>query len=74
MVLTVEPLSMPPFQRCFEGVEKVSVCTSLEADSAEYLVLYDTRLVFQEKLIFEEGKSRDRLRKDGRRRRFGGWN
>jgi hypothetical protein len=38
------------------GVDKVVVCTSLEAESTDYLALCGTRLVFQEKVIFEMAK------------------
>jgi hypothetical protein len=57
VVLVVEPLSMPPFHRSFEGeLQKVIICASLEAESADYLVLCGTRLIFQEEVVFQKGK------------------
>jgi hypothetical protein len=53
VVLTVELLSMPALQIGLEGKgEKILICTSMYADSADYLRLGDTRLILQEKVVF----------------------
>jgi hypothetical protein len=62
MVLVVEPLSVPPFQGCFEGeIEEIMVCSNLEADSTNYLAHSGTWLVFQEEVILEKGEMRRNL-------------
>jgi hypothetical protein len=44
---------MPALQIGLEGKgEKILICTSMYADSADYLRLGDTRLILQEEVVF----------------------
>jgi hypothetical protein len=59
VVLAVEPLSMPSFHRGLEGKgNEILFCAGMYADSNYYLAVGDTRLIFQEKVVFEECKIR----------------
>jgi hypothetical protein len=57
MVLIVEPCSVPSPERILQGkVEKTSTRLSLYAYTTYDFPICGARLVFQEKIIFEQGK------------------
>jgi hypothetical protein len=59
MVLTIEPCPMPSPQGRFHGnVQKASVRAGLKTYAPNDFLVYDARLILQEKIILEQRKVR----------------
>jgi hypothetical protein len=64
MVLVIKPGPMPSPERSFHRmVEKASTRVGLKAYAPNNLTVNGTRLVFQEKIVLEQGKTRGNSKK-----------
>jgi hypothetical protein len=55
MIFSRKPVCMPTLERCFQwDIEETMVWTSLDADTADVWSVGGARLIFQEKIVFDE--------------------